>query len=211
MISRSVFSSSATENTSTYRNYSRQILENSNNVSVVTSSGNDDLCLVEFKKSFYYVLNNINVRYTSNMANNNFLSISKDYNTYLNIYKELMNVKKKLDYNECNRFLILLYTIIQQSLSSSLNFRLLNSKIIESTVKIIQLQEEIAGLLAGKHNKIALSNARGLFGMGQKFKLKPLYSFYIKIYGFPEQGVGFDPEKLVLLRDILDNNGISTK
>jgi hypothetical protein len=44
--------------------------------------------------------------------------------------------------------------------------------------------------------------------MVQTFELAPLFTYYIKMYGIPAPGVGFDPVKLNIVLTALENMGI---
>jgi hypothetical protein len=44
--------------------------------------------------------------------------------------------------------------------------------------------------------------------MHQTFQLAPLFRYYIRLYGVPEPGVGFDATKLALILTAMENSGI---
>jgi hypothetical protein len=43
----------------------------------------------------------------------------------------------------------------------------------------------------------------------QKFTLLPLYSYYIALFGIPEEGAGFDLNKIEIIKTILETNNIN--
>jgi hypothetical protein len=64
-------------------------------------------------------------------------------------------------------------------------------------------------ILSGKNEVSALGDTSGQIAISKTFKLAPLYSYYIYLYGMPVYGVGFDATKLSLLSTILNKYGIN--
>jgi hypothetical protein len=69
------------------------------------------------------------------------------------------------------------------------------------------LQNTIDQINSGQ-NIESVVPATGQLSIQKKFKLATVYTYYIALYGFPTQGVGFDPVKISFLANILTQNGI---
>ena len=68
---------------------------------------------------------------------------------------------------------------------------------------------KIDDILSGKNEVSALGDVQGEISISKTFKLAPLYSYYIYLYGMPAYGVGFDASKLSLLVSILNKYDIN--
>ena len=81
----------------------------------------------------------------------------------------------------------------------------------EEQRKIInERQKKVDEILSGKNEIKAMhGDVCGEFVIAKTFKLAPLYSYYIHLYGMPAFGVGFDPKKLQLVKAILSKHGIA--
>ena len=64
-------------------------------------------------------------------------------------------------------------------------------------------------ILSGKNEVKAIGGCTsGKLSISKTFKLSPIYSYYIHLYGMPAYGVGFDATKLSLLSSIMKKYGM---
>jgi hypothetical protein len=94
-------------------------------------------------------------------------------------------------------------------MDGALHSRTLFEDNAELDVRVLMLQKKNDDILSGKNEVKALSNTSGNFSITKTFKLAPLYSYYIYLYGMPASGVGFDETKLSLLKTILAKYGVN--
>jgi hypothetical protein len=161
--------------------------------------------LITFPTDIVLKLKTCMLSYTKNMAERKYSSIPTDISTYIELLLRLSEYTK----NNSNDNLITLFTIATQGLTGSMNANFLFNENLELTVKIALLNKKIEEILSNKNNKSILdTTVTGGFTAKRTFKLAPLYSFYISIFGLPVYGVGFDPVKLQILLKILNDNGI---
>jgi hypothetical protein len=71
------------------------------------------------------------------------------------------------------------------------------------------LNAKVDDILSGKNDTVAMGNTSGEITITKTFKLAPLYSYYIYLYGMPAYGVGFDAAKLSLLVTIMNKYGVN--
>jgi hypothetical protein len=108
-----------------------------------------------------------------------------------------------------NSNLRLLFQIAQDGLAGAVHCRGHATENAELNIRILMLNKKIEDILSGKNEVKAVGNASGKISVTKTFKLAPLYSYYIHLYGMPAYGVGFDPSKLSLLVTILQKYGIN--
>jgi len=102
----------------------------------------------------------------------------------------------------------ILFQITADALTGAINSYGLNTLNIELTVQQTYLQHTIEEFLSGRNILSAYSDADGTISMTKTLVLAPIFVYYIKIYGAPQPGEGFDPNKLVLVYNSLVNSGI---
>lgn len=188
------------------RSSSRSLITNSKNamrniINPVETTSSQDL---QFDQDMIDSLTKIELDYVKKMAERKYLEISQDMNTYLTLdYQMGVNLAKIKNSN-----MKLLLEIARDGLTGSLHSRTLNTDVTELTVKNTILEKRIEDILSGKNEIEAMNDTCGEFVITKTFKLAPLYSYYITLYGLPAFGVGFDTSKLTLLADILRRYGI---
>ena len=126
----------------------------------------------------------------------------------INEYFELFEtIQHYLNTSHCSDINLLL-KIAEEGLQGSINSY--NINYINTTLKFnnAQLQKSNNEILAGINSVNAISNTSGQFTLTKSFKIAPLFSYYIMVYGFPAQGVGFDQNKLSILLEILEDKDI---
>ena len=150
------------------------------------------------------VLNEIDTRYTSNIANQQYQLIPTDLERYLVLHNTIYDTQSR----QTNTNIVKLFKITNDGLHGSINTYALYTSNIQLSLNGILLQKKIDEILSGKNEQQAMSNADGQFTATQTFVLAPLFSYYIVMYGMPAYGVGFDPVKLSIISNILVENGI---
>jgi|APCry1669189534_1035231.scaffolds.fasta_scaffold33329_2 hypothetical protein len=141
-------------------------------------------------------LQTVHDSYANMLASKSFEKIPTNYNQYL----DLLNQLKSIKINDSN--LQLLIQIAENSLVSSMNVGALYSNYAYNEIKVALLNKRIKEILSDKNNKETISSVTGQFSATQVFKLAPIYSYYVYLYGMPEFGVGFDPSKLAFIRSL---------
>jgi hypothetical protein len=150
------------------------------------------------------VLNEIDTRYTSNIANQQYQLIPTDLERYLVLHNTVYDTQLR----QTNTNIVKLFKITNDGLHGSINTYALYTTNIQLSLNNILLQKKIDEILSGKNEQQAMSNTSGQFTATQTFVLAPLFSYYIVMYGMPAYGVGFDPVKLSIISNILVENGI---
>lgn len=171
------------------------------NCSVVVGSGSEtELTNLELE-----TLAKIEQFYTSRMASKNYANIPTDFTAYLKLYDIVYRAQNKY---HSNRALALLFQITHEGLTGSMNAYGLNTLNIELTVQNTYLQGVLEEIISGVNVTKAFDQNVGTLAMKRSFELAPLFQYYIKIYGLPAPGAGFDPVKLNLVLTALENSGI---
>jgi len=150
------------------------------------------------------VLDEIDTRYTSNIANQQYQLIPADLERYLVLHNTVYDTQLR----QTNTNIVKLFKITNDGLHGSINTYALYTTNIQLSLNNILLQKKIDEILSGKNEQQAMSNTTGQFSATQTFVLAPLFSYYIVMYGMPAYGVGFDPVKLSIISNILVENGI---
>jgi len=150
------------------------------------------------------VLDEIDTRYTSNIANQQYQLIPTDLERYLVLHNTVYDTQLR----QTNTNIVKLFKITNDGLHGSINTYALYTSNIQLSLNSILLQKKIEEILSGKNEQQAMSNTSGQFTATQTFVLAPLFSYYIVMYGMPAYGVGFDPVKLSIISNILTENGI---
>jgi hypothetical protein len=183
------------------RSASRSLITNNKNVlrtvinPIETASAQD----LQFDRDLIRTLKKIELDYVKNMAERKYLQISQDMDKYLTLdYQVGLNLATAKNSN-----VKLLLEIARDGLTGALHSRTLNTDVTELTIKNTILEKRIEDILSGKNEVSAMDDTCGEFVITKTFKLAPLYSYYIMLYGLPAFGVGFDPSKLTLVADIL--------
>jgi hypothetical protein len=150
------------------------------------------------------ILDEIDSRYTSNIANQQYQLIPTDLDRYLVLHNTIYDTQNR----QTNTNIVKLFKITNDGLHGSINTYALYTSNIQLSLNNILLQKKIDEILSGKNEQQAMSNTTGQFTATQTFVLAPLFSYYIVMYGMPAYGVGFDPVKLSIISNILTENGI---
>jgi hypothetical protein len=151
------------------------------------------------------LLKDVERSYTKNLATKQYAKVPKDMIKYITLLFGLTSYQTTIT----KEYLQIFTTIAIEALRGSYNSALLFKENTELNLKVILLQNKINEILSNKNNIIVASNAKSTLGITKTFKLAPLYSCYIYLYGMPAYGVGFDPANLEIVKTIFDELKIS--
>lgn len=160
---------------------------------------------LQFSVSFLRALNKIENEYVKNEAMKKYLEIPDSMSQYL----ELNDTMSIAIGKQRNTNLRLLFQIAADGLLGSLNSKGLSSNNTDLNFQVLMLNAKVDDILSGKNDTVAMGNTSGQIAITKTFKLAPLYSYYIYLYGMPAYGVGFDAAKLSLLVTIMNKYGIN--
>ena len=166
-------------------------------VNPVSTSSQQEL---QFGVDLTGALNTIQNQYVKKEAIKQYLEIPELMSQYL-LLNDIMtsSIAKQRNSN-----LKLLFNIANDGLLGALNSKTLNADNIDLQLQVLMLNKRVDDILSGKNEVSALGDVQGEISISKTFKLAPLYSYYIYLYGMPAYGVGFDASKLSLLVSILN-------
>ncbi len=171
-------------------------------VNPVSTSSQQEL---QFGADLTGALNIIQNQYVSKMALKKYLEIPELMSQYLSLNETMTaSIAKQRNTN-----LRLLFNIANDGLLGSLNSKTLNANNVDLNFQVLMLNKKVDDILSGKNELVALGDVKGEISITKTFKLAPLYSYYIYLYGMPAYGVGFDAAKLSLLVAIMNKYGIN--
>jgi hypothetical protein len=170
-------------------------------INPVSTSSQQEL---SFGTDFIKVLTTIENDHVKKMATRKYLEIPQSMSRYLSNNDVMLEAINK----QRNSNLKLLFQIARNGLEGSLFSRTLFSDNAELQIQVLSLNKKNEDILSGKNEVKAVGSTCGQISITKTFKLAPLYSYYIYLYGMPAFGVGFDSVKLSLLSTILTKYGI---
>lgn len=143
--------------------------------------------------------------YTSQLANKTYENIPTSFTDYLHLFNVVHIAQAKY---ASNAPLALLFKITEEGLTGAMNAYGLNTLNVELTIENTYLQGVLEEIINGVNVTKAFDLNTGTLAMSRTFELAPLFQYYIKIYGLPDPGIGFDPVKLNIILKALESNGI---
>jgi hypothetical protein len=149
-------------------------------------------------------LKQINTDYVARLATRQFASITTSLNEALILYDQIYQLQQ----TRKSEIVITLLQLTMNGLQGAMNVYVLYTRNIELQMSNTILEKKIETILSGKNDITAMTNGSGQIDIVKTFKLAPLYSYYIMMYGMPAFGVGFDLEKLSIIQKVLIENGI---
>ena len=171
-------------------------------VNPVSTSSQQEL---QFGAELTGALNTIQNQYVSKEAAKKYLEIPELMSQYLSLNDTMTaSIAKQRNSN-----LKLLFKIANDGLLGALNSKTLNADNVDLNFQVLMLNKKVDDILSGKNEVVAMGNVQGEISITKTFKLAPLYSYYIYLYGMPAYGVGFDAAKLSLLVAIMNKYGIN--
>lgn len=137
--------------------------------------------------------------YVEKMASRKYLDIPTSMPKFLSMNEAMLDAISK----QKNTGLQLLLKIARDGMDGALHSRTLFVDNAELDIQVLMLKKKIDDILSGKNEVAVHADTCGQFVITKTFKLAPIYSYYIHLYGMPAYGVGFDATKLSLLNTIL--------
>lgn len=171
-------------------------------INPVSTSSQQEL---QFSREFIQSLNKIETDYVEKMATRKFLQIPNSVPAFLSLNDTMLTEISK----QKNTNLKLLFQIARDGLDGALKSRTLFMENAELDIRVLALQKKNDDILSGKNEVKVLGSTSGQFSINKTFKLAPLYSYYIYLYGMPASGVGFDATKLSLLTTLMKKYGLT--
>ena len=168
-------------------------------------SGGGTTGTISLNSNTLTALDIIQQNYVQKMADKNYAGISNSMEEYLLLYNIVSTEMTK----QTNANLLKFLQIANSALSGALHSKTLNESNTELSLQVLLLNRKIEDILSGKNEVKALGSCEGEFVITKTFKLAPLYSYYIYLYGMPAYGVGFDPAKLNILAAMLQKYNIN--
>jgi hypothetical protein len=134
--------------------------------------------------------------YVTMLASRSYEKIPSNYPQFLRLLRIIKNIHID-DY----RLQMLIY-IAENALVGSINANTLYQRYAYDEIKLALLNKRIQEILSDKNTITTTASTTGQFNATVTFKLAPIFSYYVYVYGMPEYGVGFDPDKLAFLRSL---------
>ena len=135
--------------------------------------------------------------YSLLLAQKKYESISTNYTDYLTLLKTI----KTIDLRDTNLNILLM--IAEDAILGAVNSVAVNVNYSYTQLKMITLNKYIDDILSDKNVKKVLSDGiSGNISASKVFKLSPIFSYYIILYGMPIKGAGFDPVKLAFIESL---------
>jgi len=134
-------------------------------------------------------LNKLQNKYTKPMS----MKTYDEINTDLLEYSELHAHISKMELCTSEKNMKLLLSISLHGLSGAIHAFNLNKKNIELNLENLILKQRLETILSGKNFK-SINEANSQMSVVKMFNLAPMYSYYIILFGIPDNG--FEPDKL---------------
>ena len=171
-------------------------------INPVSTSSQQEL---QFGTELTNTLKRIESSYVNIMAKRKYLDIPTSVPAFLALNDVMLTAISE----QKNTNLRLLFQIARDGMDGALNSRGLFVDNTDLEVSVMMLNKKNDDILSGKNEVKAIGSTTGKISITKTFKLAPLYSYYIYLYGMPAYGVGFDATKLSFLATILTKYGIN--
>lgn len=171
-------------------------------INPVSTSSQQEL---QFGFELTNALKKIETLYVGKMALRKHLEIPTSVPAFLSLNDTMLDAISK----QKNTNLRLLFQIARDGMDGSIYSRGLYSENADLEIRVLTLTKQNEDILSGKNELKALTGASGQISITKTFKLAPIYSYYIYLYGMPAYGVGFEPTKLSLLATIMQKYGVN--
>ena len=156
-------------------------------------------------KYYMDIIKIIQTDYSSKIANKTYESIPTDFTQYTNLVKEVQEMRSQTT----NASVLLLLQIAEDTLRGAFNSLSLYGDNLLLQLDKADLQKQVADILSDKNvATIQSSMSTNSMTLTQSFQLAPVFNYYIRIYGAPLQGEGFDPVKIAFIIYTLEENGV---
>ena len=171
-------------------------------INPVSTSSQQEL---QFGSDLLTTLQKIETFYVGKMALRKYLEIPSSVPAFLSLNDTMLNAISK----QKNTNLRLLFQIARDGMDGALNSKGLFSENADLNIRVLMLNKKNDDILSGKNEIKTMACTTGHFTITKTFKLAPIYSYYVYLYGMPAYGVGFDATKLSLLASIMQKYGVN--
>ena len=171
-------------------------------INPVSTSSQQEL---QFGSELLNTLQKIETFYVGKMALRKYLEIPTSVPSFLSLNDTMLNAISK----QKNTNLRLLFQIARDGMDGALHSRGLFVDNADLDIRVLMLNKKVEDILSGKNEVKAVGDTSGKITITKTFKLAPIYSYYIYLYGMPAYGVGFDATKLSLLATIMQKYGVN--
>jgi hypothetical protein len=171
-------------------------------INPVSTSSQQEL---QFGTELTNALSKIETDYVEKMSKRKYLTIPDSVPAFLSLNDIMLNAIAK----QKNTNLKLLFQIARDGMDGALHSRTLFADNADLDIRVLMLNKKNDDILSGKNEVKAIGTTSGQFTITKTFKLAPIYSYYIYLYGMPAYGVGFDATKLSLLATIMNKYGVN--
>jgi len=158
-----------------------------------------------FTKQQWNMIRTVEGKYTQHLEDQQYEKIPNDLATYLTLYRALTQTRNVY---KNNTQIAMLITITMQALTGAINAYGMRATQVELRIQNLYLQEVIDEMLSGVNRKPAFDMNTGGLEALKELELAPLFMYYIKTYGCPQPGDGFDVNKLTVVYNSLISSGI---
>lgn len=152
------------------------------------------------------VLDTVKYAYGDRMAEREYENIPRSQEEFIDLLANLKDLKDERSETDFK----LLIEIAEAALIGAYNSLALYGENIVTAADKVRLEKKVDTILSEVNRATTISSAKttNSFTITQNVKLAPIYNYYILIYGVPAADVGFEPEKLSFLSEILVEKGI---
>ena len=171
-------------------------------INPVSTSSQQEL---QFGSELLNTLQKIETNYVEKMALRKYLEIPTSVPAFLSLNDTMLTAISK----QKNTNLRLLFQIARDGMNGALHSRGLFVDNADLDIRVLMLNKKVEDILSGKNEVKAVGDTSGKITITKTFKLAPIYSYYIYLYGMPAYGVGFDASKLSLLASIMQKYGVN--
>ncbi len=171
-------------------------------INPVSTSSQQEL---QFGSELLNTLQKIETFYVGKMTLRKYLEIPSSVPAFLSLNDTMLNAISK----QKNTNLRLLFQIARDGMDGALNSKGLFSENADLNIRVLMLNKKNDDILSGKNEIKTMACTTGHFTITKTFKLAPIYSYYVYLYGMPAYGVGFDATKLSLLASIMQKYGVN--
>jgi hypothetical protein len=134
-------------------------------------------------------LHTLHDKYTNHLCCKSYDKIQNDLLEYSELYTRI----SKIEFNAKQKNMKLLLKISLQGLTGAVHAFHLNKQNIELNLENLVLKNKVETIISNK-NTHPVNNLEANMSVVKTFTLAPLYSYYIVLFGIPENG--FEPDKI---------------
>jgi hypothetical protein len=140
--------------------------------------------------------------YSKHLATKQYDKIPFDVGQYASMVSAFSEYETRV--SQLNPDLAKLMSICEDVVVGSVNALFLKNSNTDYAIKQAILQKQIDTILSEKNVYDTNATGSGEISLRRQFKLAPIYSLYLYVFGLPAPGVGFEMAKLERIRVVMD-------